>query len=64
MMITLTLPYQLILQIFISKDKVTGINVVTKIIKYFIIMYLFIFSFLFISKDKVTGINVVTKIIK
>ena len=36
--LTLTLPYRLILQIFISNDKVTGINVVTKIIKYFIIM--------------------------
>ena len=48
-MITLTLPYQLILRIFISKDMVTGIykNVVTKIIKYFIIMYLVI-SFFFL----------------
>ena len=42
-MITLTLPYKLILRVFISKDKVTGINVVTKIIKYFVIMYLVIF---------------------
>ena len=31
---------------FISKDKVTGINVVTKIIKYFVIMYLVISFFL------------------
>ena len=47
-MITLTLPYQLIvLRIFISKDKVTGNNVVTKIIKYFIIMYVFIFFLFF-----------------